>query len=50
MGVIGTPIIPNTGTSLTVQLPPSVASQLITVSQVSEDNDEEVPVVRDEKT
>lgn len=47
IGVIGVPIIPRTNAHVNVQLPPSMPNQLITMSQVSSDNDDEVPVVSD---
>ena len=47
IGVIGVPIIPRTNAHVTVQLPPSMSNQLITMSQVSSDNEDEVPVVSD---
>ena len=47
IGVIGVPIIPRTNAHVTVQLPPSMPNQLITMSQVSSDNEDEVPVVSD---
>lgn len=47
IGVIGVPIIPRTNAYVTVQLPPSMPNQLITMSQVSSDNEDEVPVVSD---
>lgn len=50
VGLIGTPIIPNPGSAMTVQLPPSAESQLITMSLVSENNDDEVPVVGDKRS
>lgn len=50
VGLIGTPIIPNPGSAMTVQLPPSTESQLITMSLVSENNDDEVPVVGDKRS
>ena len=50
VGVIGTPIIPNPGSAMTVQLPPSAESPLITMSLVSENNDDEVPVVGDKRS
>jgi hypothetical protein len=50
VGMIGVPIIPNSGSAMTVQLPPSAGNQLITMSLVSEDNDDEVPVVGDRRS
>jgi hypothetical protein len=50
VGMIGVPIIPNSGSAMTVQLPPSAESQLITMSLVSENNDDEVPVVGDKRS
>jgi len=47
IGAINVPIIPRTSAHVTVKLPPSMSNQLITMSQVSSDNDDEVPVVSD---
>jgi hypothetical protein len=47
IGVISVPIIPRTSAHVTVQMPPSMPNQLITMSQVSSDNEDEVPVVSD---
>ena len=47
IGAINVPIIPRTNAHVTVKLPPSMSNQLITMSQVSSDNDDEVPVVSD---
>ena len=47
IGVVGVPIIPRINAHVTVQLPPSMPNQLITMSQVSSDNEDEVPVVSD---
>lgn len=44
-GVVGVPIVPHASDTMTVTLPPSEANKLITMSQVSADNDDEVPVV-----
>ena len=46
-GAINVPIFPEIGKNISVRLPPSKANQLITMSQVSSDNDDEVPVVSD---
>jgi hypothetical protein len=50
VGVIGVQIIPNPGSAIIVRLPPSAGNQLITMSQVSENNDDEVPVVGDRRS
>jgi hypothetical protein len=47
IGVVGVPIVPRINAHVTVQLPPSMSNQLITMSQVSSDNEDEVPVVSD---
>jgi len=40
------PIVPHSSNTLTVALPSSEANKLFTISQVSEDNDDAVPVAR----
>ena len=47
IGAINVPIIPRASAHVTVKLPPSMSNQLITMTQVSSDNDDEVPVVSD---
>ena len=44
-GQIGVPIVPHSSSTITVILPPSQANKLITMSRVSDDNEDAVPVV-----
>lgn len=44
-GEVNVPIVPHASNALIVLLPPSTMNTLLTVSRVSNDNDDAVPVV-----